>query len=448
MRSEMRSKPIVSAASILLLVSLLIALVAVRAPVAEGDEARQLLATALAQIEAPGPGQVVHQSYTLYHRGPPPSLEPADPYHLPYKAIWPARQLEDTWLEIDAQGETVRWRTQLRSEDGELLQDLMFDHGVETDYFPQEDKAYRYAMQASPFRDERVALIEDFLKQEDLSRRQTIAPDGRSVISVYTKAIDLDGATWASQGIEAALLSFSRPFVADLQPRSQATRLDFDPASFAPIGEARVVWDRAGAEHVVSYRTLSEPDFVSDGAAQADTVFRQEIPEHAFQDSFSAPAGTRSLAGLDEILQYVGFPIYALDDSTAALQLAAATLTIPDPASPLPDSVPAIEWAASLGAGVQTIYVNQDNTAKLTVIQGPVGAMRDVLRRARPAWTGAERIKLWLGDEQVGAWELDGLDPHRVRYVVEAENTILYLNGQELAAEQVLELLQSFAPAK
>ncbi|MFZ2362674.1 MAG: hypothetical protein WA040_25255 [Anaerolineae bacterium] len=444
----MRSKPIVGAAGILILASLLIALVAVAVPVAEGREARQVLQTALALIETPKPGQIVHLSYTLYHRGPPAGLEPGDPYHLPYQEIWPARQIEDTWLEIDAQGETVRWRTQLRSEDGELLQDLMFDHGVETDYSPQEDKAYRYAMQANPFRDERVALIEDFLEQEDLSRRQTIAPDGRSVMSVYSKAIDLDGATWASQGIEAALLSFSRPFVADLQPRSQATRLDFDPASFAPIGEARVVWDRAGAEHVVSYRTLSEPDFVSDGAAQADTVFRQEIPEHAFQDSFSAPAGTRSLAGLDEILQYVGFPIYALDDSTAALQLAAATLTIPNPASPLPGSVPGIEWAASLGAGVQMIYVNQDNTAKLTVIQGPVGAMSDALRRARPAWTRAERIKLWLGDEQVGAWELDGLDPHRVRYVVEAEDTILYLNGQELAAEQVLELLQSFAPAK
>ena len=445
----MRSKPIIGAAGILILASLLIALVVVGVPVAEGREARQVLQAVLAQIETPEPGQIVHLSYTWYHRGPPAGLEPADPYHLPYKEIWPVRQIEDTWLEVDAQGETVRWRTQLRSEEGELLQDLMFDHGVETDYSPQEDKAYRYAMQASPFRDERVALIEDFLEQEGLSRRQTLAPDGRPVISVYTQAIDLDGATWASQGIEAALLSFSRPFVADLQPRSQGTRLDFDPASFAPIGEARVVWDRAGAEHVVSYRTLSEPNFVSDGAAQADRVFRQEIPEHAFQDSFSAPAGTRSLVGLGGILQHVGFPMYVLDDSTAALQLVAASLTIPDPANPLPGFVPSIEWAAaSFGAGVQTIYVNQDNTAKLTVIQGPIAPMRDMLRRVRPAWTGAERIKLWLGDEQVEAWELNGLDPHRVHYIVEAEDTILYLSGQELAAEQVLELLQSFAPAR
>lgn len=445
----MRSKPIVGAAGILILVSLLIVLVAVGVPVAEGDEARQVLQTALAQIETPEPGQIVHLSYTLYHRGPPAGLEPGDPYHLPYEEIWPARQIEDTWLEISPSGETVRWRTQLRSEDGELLQDLMFDHGVETDYSPQEDKAYRYAMQAGHFRDQRVALIEDFLEQESLFRRQTIAPDGRPVMSIYTEAIDLEESTWASQGIEAALLSFSRTFVADLQPRSQAMRLDFDLASFMPIGEARVVWDQAGAEHVVSYRTLSEPSFVSDGAAQADTVFRQEIPEHAFQDSFSAPAGTRSLVGLGGILQHVGFPIYVLDDSTAALQLVAASLTIPDPANPLPGFVPSIEWAAaSLGAGVQTIYVNQDNTAKLTVIQGPIAAMRDMLRRVRPAWTGAERIKLWLGDEQVEAWELNGLDPHRVRYIVEAEDTILYLSGQELAPEQVLELLQGLAPVK
>ncbi|MEI2692271.1 MAG: hypothetical protein V9H69_22210 [Anaerolineae bacterium] len=280
----MRSKPIIGAAGILILASLLIALVVVGVPVAEGREARQVLQAVLAQIETPEPGQIVHLSYTWYHRGPPAGLEPADPYHLPYKEIWPVRQIEDTWLEVDAQGETVRWRTQLRSEEGELLQDLMFDHGIETDYSPQEDKAYRYAMQAGHFRDQRVALIEDFLEQESLFRRQTIALDGRSVMSVYAEAIDLEGSTWASQGIEAALLSFSRPFVADLQPRSQAMRLDFDLASFMLIGEARVVWDQAGAEHVVSYRTLSEPNFVSDGAAQADRVFRQEIPEHAFQE--------------------------------------------------------------------------------------------------------------------------------------------------------------------
>jgi hypothetical protein len=117
----MRSKPIVGVTSLLILASLLIALVAVAVPGAEGREARQVLQTALAQIETPEPGQIVHLSYTLYHRGPPAGLEPGDPYHLPYEEIWPARQIEDTWLEIDAQGETVRWRTQLRSEDGELL---------------------------------------------------------------------------------------------------------------------------------------------------------------------------------------------------------------------------------------------------------------------------------------------------------------------------------------
>lgn len=139
------------------------------------------------------------------------------------------------------------------------------------------------------------------------------------------------------------------------------------------------------------------------------------------------------------------YPIYALDDSKVALQLAAATLTIPDSASPLLSSVPSIEFAASLGAGVQTTYVNQDNTAKLTVIQGPVVPLRDTFRQARPVWARAEWIKLWLGDEQVGAWELDGADPHQVRYVVEAED---YVNGQEMAAKQVLELLRSFVPTK
>lgn len=440
----MKSKLVAGVISLLLSVSLLTALFAVRTPAAEAGEIRQLLETALSQIEVPGPGQIVHYSYTVYHRSPPAGLEPGDPYHLPYKEIWPARQFEETWLEIDPQGKTVRWRTQLRSEDGELLQDAMFDNGVESDYNVSEGIAFRFPTEVRPFRDVRVALIEDFLQKEELSRRQNFAPDGQPVLSVYAKATNLQGSAWASQSIEEALLSFSRPFVADLKPVSEASRIDFDPSTFLPAGEARVVWDRSGAEHVISYRTFSEPEILP--GDQASVVFHQEIPEWAFQDSFSAPAGTQSLGTLEQVVQHVDYPLYVLDDPT--LQLVATSLTIPDPTRPFPAFVRGIELAASLGVGVQMIYVNEENTAKLRVIQGSVASMRDALRQTRPTWTQAERLQLRLGNDQVVAWALTGPEPDQMRYVIEAGDTILYLASDGLAPEQVLDLLQRFAPVK
>lgn len=439
----MRSRSMVSAGSILLLVSLLIALMAVRAPAVEGDEARQLLETALAQIETPGPGQVVHQSYTLYHRGPQPGLEPADPYHLPYEEIWPARQFEDTWLEISPSGETVRWRTQLRSEDGELLQDLLFEDGIETDYMVETGFVNRFAQKALPYREPRKALIEDFLQQDELERRATADPNGRSVIGVYGAKAALQ-----TQGVEQALAQLNRPFMADLRPAAQAMRIDFDPVNLLPTGEARVVWDEQGAEHVVSYRAYSQPEILSAAAAHAGGVFQQEIPDQALQDSFSAPPGTRYLTALDQIVRHVDYPLYVLDDSTAPLQLVAVSLTIPASPHPGPGFLQDIEFAAALGVGVQTIYVSEDDTARLTVLQGPFGPMRDLLRQTRPTWTQAERIQIGLGDSQVVAWELIGLDPDQVRYVIEAGDTILHLNGHGLAAEQILELLQNFTPAR
>ncbi|PMB35515.1 hypothetical protein CEN47_09080, partial [Fischerella thermalis CCMEE 5319] len=104
--------------------------------------------------------------------------------------------------------------------------------------------------------------------------------------------------------------------------------------------------------------------------------------------------------------------------------------------------------AASLGVGVQMIYVNEENTAKLRVIQGSVASMRDALRQTRPTWTQAERLQLRLGNDQVVAWALTGPEPDQMRYVIEAGDTILYLASDGLAPEQVLDLLQRFAPVK
>lgn len=156
---------------------------------AQITKARSLLQDALDRIETPTPGQIAHYTYQQFNRGPDPALEPADPYHKPYSEIWLAAEQIETWLEVGSDGKTTRWRTQSRHKDGRLLQDLYFDGAVETDYYPLDEFADQFPMEAGNFRDFRIALIEDFLLNERLVHKPNVSLDGSSILSVYTKIV-------------------------------------------------------------------------------------------------------------------------------------------------------------------------------------------------------------------------------------------------------------------
>lgn len=243
-------------------------------------ETIQLLETARTRIEEAGPGQTVHISYVQSERTPS-DLEPIDPYHLSYAEIWPAQEFIDTWIEIDTDGTISRWRTQLRSVEGTLVQDLLFDNGTETDYFPQEGIAYRFAQETSLYRDDRLVLIEDFLAKDNLSRRANVTPNGQAVLSVYGGLEEL-GTQDGRLTVSEALVYQNRPFMADLALVSRAVRIDFDRSTLLPVGEAQVGWDEAGVEYIISYKSFLLHEILT--PSEAEGVFQQQVPEQAFQD--------------------------------------------------------------------------------------------------------------------------------------------------------------------
>lgn len=417
-----------------------------RVPSVQADNGRELLQAALQQIQEGKPGQILHVSYTVYSRTPPADLEPIDPYHLPYAQIWPAKEIEETWLEIDERGKVTRWRTQLRSMDGELLQDLLFDGVMETDYFVKDGRAIQFPGEAADFRDERIALIQDFFQRAHLSRSENLSPDGSLVLSVYTESVDIQSSSQSQLSIEEALLNFSRPFIADLKPVSTTNRIDFDPATLLPVGTGQIVWDSLGAEHVVSYRTFSQPTILSVTDVDTKAIFRQEIPAEAFQNTFSLPAATQ-LTTFDQLTQQVHYPVYGLPESAPDWKLVSASFNPSMHGSAAPAFLRGIDLAASSGVGAQTIYTNHDNSATLFVVQGPTADIRHVLRQTMPTWLKSERIQLFLGDEQFPAWVLIGQENSRIRYVIEADDTIVYVDGRGVAAGQVVELLSQFIKA-
>ncbi|HLF90942.1 MAG TPA: hypothetical protein VI451_18510, partial [Anaerolineales bacterium] len=214
--------------------------------VVKAAQARDLLNLGLSQILEPVPGQVIRYSYIQYWRTPLVGLEPTDPYHQPFSEIWPAKQFVDSWVEVNEDGYIIRSRTQLRSEDGTLLQDLFYINEVQTDYFPLEIRADSYKVdEPELFVDQRTISIETFLQGEDLVRKEGVSIEGKQVIGVYGDIVASN-----PESIGEAIVKGIHPFIADLEPVYQQNRIDFDPESFLAIGVARIVLDKNGNEQI------------------------------------------------------------------------------------------------------------------------------------------------------------------------------------------------------
>ena len=414
------------------------------APAAQADDGRALLQAALQRIETKPFGKILHYTYVYYNRPPPSELEPADPYHLPYAQLWASKEFLERWVEIDEEGMTRRWRTQLRNAEGELLQDLLFDGEMETDYYVQDRHAIRFPLEDErmAFRDERVALIEDVLQNASLPRREAVGLDGRPVVSVYSHILDLRSSAWAKMSVEEALLSFVPPFVADLKPVRSAGRVDFDPVTLLPIGEAEVVWDAVGVEHIVRYRTFGEP--VEAPPEQAETIFRQEIPPEAFEGRALLPVHSR-IVGVKQLPELASYPVYALPEGTNNWRSAIAAFGDAELKLPLPQFMRMLDPViVTEGIGVTLSYRNLKTSATLYVVQAEFSAMGAVLRQLAPSWTRAEQVALALGPDRFPAWALTERENNRVRYIIETPETLLYIDGSDVAAEEVVELLAQF----
>jgi hypothetical protein len=406
----------------------------------QASESERLIMEALPQIQVAQPGQIVKYSYSTFNRMPPLQLEPRDPYHRPYKELWSSYETQESWIEIGADNKIARWRTKLFNQEGVLLQDLLFDGVNETGYFLLEERAYRSPTEGGVYRDEQVVLLEMFRKSVEASPRKTTDVNGESVLSVYTKAKSMTG---SPQEVQSALLSLSRPFIADLKLTSLANRIDFSPSTHLPIGDGEVVVDQTGVEHIISYRKLIAKEIIIAEGAQNEALFTQTIPQQAFSESIDVSLHVQTIVGMDNILKAVTYPVYDLaGDGETSLKQVAASLVIPNDDYSPPQTMRGILWVPSYGPGINTVYT--DNTIVVSIIQGRTAEMQTVFQQTPPHWINAEQANLLLGQQQVPVWILSPLEADRKYYVVEAGETLLYIDSQGLSTEQLANFLSKF----
>jgi hypothetical protein len=398
----------------------------------EAAEIRQHLESAITQIETAQPGQIVYVTETSYRRPPPEYLEPSDPYHLPYSQIWADEQHIERWIQFDADNVITRWRNQVRDANGRITQELLYVHGVETNYFPQEGWATQFDQEASQYRDGRIALIEDFLAKDDLRRRINTTSGERSVLSIYGGSQYFEATDW---DIEAGLLFFNSPFLADIAPISRTLRIDFDQETWMPVGQGVSVWDQEGQEHIATYVTLVRHEFLP--ATEAETIFHVEIPETAFADAFPTSSGTRSINNLSGIITFADYPIYGIQDPHSNFRLRSASLAIFDASQRSPTTLPGL---LALEIGVELTYMTGENV--LVIRQGPKEEMGSALRQLRPSWTLAERVMIKLGKETVPAWLLSTGSAPNVAYMVETNEVLLYIRGEDVEPELMLSFME------
>lgn len=396
--------------------------------------AAALLSAARATITAPQPGQTIHFSYTVWKRPPPAALEPADPYHVPFDRLWPTVQVVDTWMELDAAGDIVRWRTQLHNAEGERQQDLLFADGMETNYMALDGFTTTFPAQVRRYQDQRLALIDGFLQQGDLQRETAVDWQGTPVTAVYGPRESLAEVEWDPA---TAVLSLASPFIADLEPVARAYRIDLNPDTGVPVGTAEVVWDRAGAVHLVSYRTLSAPQEAP--AAETAALFTPTFPN-------STPPVSRQLSGLDAVVAAAPFLLYELA-AIDGLVLASASLNQPQTAG-VPSPLVEARVNAQHAPVAQLTYTQSDGGASvsISIMQGTAAEMQTLLAHSRHTWTVATPTTVNANGRMVEGWLLTGPDEKRPRAVLEMEDTILFVEADGFTAEEVGALMANLQP--
>jgi hypothetical protein len=401
-------------------------------------EASAILTSASETLVIPKPGQIAHYTYKLYSRGPNAGLEPSDPFHLSYSDIWIEQTIEDTWLEISIEGKTIRWRTQLHSSDRKLLQDLLFDGIVETDYFPRSGQILTITTtEVADFIDNRVALIDDFLNNDNqLTHRESHLPDGSPAIGIYLKPKTLQG----SDDILAALLGFQNPFMADLAPVSYGSRIDIDLVSRVPIGMAQVVFDSSGQEHIVAYRTLSDPELLDTKDPRQNELFTMASATTSIEPPV---ASDKMLVNLSDILAVTDHPIYGWLNGTEGFQLAAADYTkLSDDNAP-PLDFQAIQFASTWGAGIRMTYtkLSPGEPSTITVVQGLRERMTRSLQATRPMWSTASKSNFGVGKQVFPGWVMS-TGAHRPSWlIIEMPQTLIYLEASGVDDVQLRLLL-------
>jgi hypothetical protein len=68
--------------------------------------------------------------------------------------------------------------------------------------------------------------------------------------------------------------------------------------------------------------------------------------------------------------------------------------------------------------------------------------MGSALRQVRPSWTLAEPVMVQLGKETVPAWLLSSRNAPDVTYIIETNEMLLYIRGQEVEPESMLSFME------
>ena len=165
----------------------------------------------------------------------------------------PERYVHELWLEVGRGGKITRVRGWVKSETGQLLQDITT---VGSEVITQE------VASAAEFRTPLRLSVEDIASSMRMSadfRAQQLSTgaatiSGRSLIGERATII-LDESIPLPPASDNVGDGYSIPYVQDIKPVSLLRRIEVDSASFLPMRWSVIAVDRQGKEHVIETKT-------------------------------------------------------------------------------------------------------------------------------------------------------------------------------------------------
>lgn len=420
--------------------------------------------TTITLANAPQAGQTLHTVETRTLSDPALAQSLTDPYHRPIGSR-PLTMKTELWLELDGFGAQRQLQVMRADPDGKLL-DAIWNEGVTVYHYD----AARGLVVSEPLFPSPVLLPSNSLQilfRHDWTWR--VSPGGEIVAELAAPVTSTIYAELLNGHWDAPLRN-REMWLHKTMPTTVTQRIALDSTGKLRYRETLGSWqqDDAREQHEIAHMLFGLPESlkrdilrglekrpsrVVAGGAVEEVVLQHQVMEHmewlpvTRQDVFNfvPPAGTRFIPietgnapqltpqstvpvlSLPDVASRAPFQIWSWSNGRVNTPFRVAYATPAFPAEPDTTTATSIYDAPGLGLAVQLEYASREPQAKLTVIQGPLDPLRQVLRQTPPLWQRSERRKLYNGWRVLDVWVMQSASDKVQWAVIEWGDTLFFL---------------------
>ncbi len=387
---------------------------------------------------APRPAKVAHSILRRMARSRPGDENLRDPYHLVQ-----AGDIDESWQQWNESGDTIRYRSAVRDDDGTARRSVWHDGYVTEIYDARLNTVRRFRDQ--PFGRARWSVVDNLVASIFRNSQFTVVPDGPNVSLEATRVVSETDYQWSLDEQRRGRPNASGwPWLADLDPVTITFRTTFERTTKDLLGYR--VYANGPHGSTLIEAVIVDLYEVLDAVPRRVEVWSPPVEADIIEEDLNANLsgrGTFTVFGMDEAVAGAPAPLWGWIEEKG-IRFTQATV----PGGIVEEQAAYHSFDAAVASGAATVLTYEWTStrvpATVRLIEGTPGLLRRLLQQEPPSWPESEERTITLAGTPVQAWilrEAEAADrPYQRRVIFETKETLVAVEytGAALESEDAL----------